>query len=515
MIKKISTVALAGLISLPGFAFAGAGSDRVAELEKQMTEMSKMFNAQMETMRTEINTLKNQNADLSKEVSVNTETVKKDGVALDWAKKVTVGGELTFRGYNLQNVWDFNDKTDTDNRDLFRTKGSLWATFKATDDVTAKIQVTDQTWGEGVTYDQNSLSATDSAMDNNSNKVFLDNAYVNVKHMLNLPVEGTFGRQNVVYGSGFVLLDGQSQFASTSIFFDGVKLRWNITDQMMLDGLYMKDQENKVSNSANGTGDDITLSGFYFTNKKCPITGMQQELYALNRNDETIGKDIWMYGVRLSDKLANGFDYSLEGAFQTGKATRALDQEAFGTKLDAGYTFKDVAWTPRPYVGYSYLSGDGDPNDGKNKQWDVFYGGWPQWGDLLAWKFLNLKTSPTTNLNNLKSVYTSFDTYSTTVGEAVYSNLQMITFGTSANITPKLSANLSYSLLGFNETNPGVDTDFSNYYQATLKYQYTKELSFSIYAAMIDPSKTFTENPYQAGMTDNATEVYWETQYKF
>ena len=510
MLKKISTVALAGLISLPGIAFAGAGGpDRVTELERQMAEMTKMFNAQMETMRTEISTLKTQNVELGKEMSVNAEAAKKDGVALDWAKKLTMGGEVTFRGYNLQNVWDFNDNVDADNRDLFRLKGSLSATYKATDDVTAKVQLTDQTWGEGVTYDQSSLSATDSAMDNNSNKVFLDNAYINVKHLLDLPVEGTFGRQNVVYGSGFVLLDGQSQFASTSIYFDGVKLRWNITDQMMFDGLYMKDQENKVSNGVNfGGGDDITLSGFYFTNKKCPITGMQQELYALNRNDETIGKDIWMYGARLSDKMANGFDYSLEGALQTGKATSSEDQEAFGTKLDAGYTFKDVAWTPRPYVNYTYLSGDGDPNDGKNEQWDVFYGGWPQWGDLLAWKFLNLKKDATTNVNNLKSVYTSFDNYSTTVGEAIYSNLQMMTFGTSANITPKFSANLSYSLLSFNETNPGVDDDFGNYYQATLKYQYNKELSFSIYAAMIDPGNAFTTN-------DKATEVYWETQYKF
>lgn len=506
-------MALVGLISLPGFACAG--TDRVADLEKQMAEMTKMFNTQMETMKAEISTLKNQNVEISKEISVNTEAAKKDSGSLDWAKKVSMGGLVTFRGYNLQNVWDFNDRTDGDNRDVFRTKGSLWGTFKATDDVTATIQVTDQTYGEGVTYSQSTL-AQDTAMDNSSNKVFLDNAYVDVKHLLNLPVEGIFGRQNLIYGSGFVILDGQSQFASTSYYFDGVKLRWNITDQMMLDGLYMKDQENNVSNGVNGgAGDDITLSGFYFTNKKCPITGMQQELYALNRNDEAIGKDIWMYGVRLSDKLKNGFDYSLEGAFQTGKDTRTQDQEAFGTKLDAGYTFKDVAWTPRPYVNYSYLSGDGDPNDGTNKQWDVFYGGWPQWGDLLAWKFLNLKTGPTTNVNNLKSVYTNFDAYSTTFGEAIYSNLQMITFGTAANITPKFSVNLSYSLLSFNETNPGVDDDFSNYYQATLKYQYTKELSFSIYAAMIDPSKTFTSNPYQTGMTDNATEVYWETQYKF
>ncbi|MBW6520031.1 MAG: alginate export family protein [Desulfoarculaceae bacterium] len=508
MLKKISAVALAGLIGLP--VLAGAGTDRVADLEKQMTEMTRMFNAQMEAMKAEISTLKTQNVEISKEIADNSEAAKKDSAALEWTRKIAMGGEVTFRGYNLQNVWDFDDTKDGDNRDLFRLKGSLWTTYQATDDVTAKIQLTNQTWGEGVTYDQSALrDPNDSAMDNNSNKVFLDNAYIHVKNLLELPVEATFGRQNVIYGSGFVLLDGQSQFASTSIYFDGVKLRWNISDQLMLDGLYMKDQENNVSNGVNnGAGDDITLSGFYFTNKKCPITGMQQELYALNRKDELLGKDIWMYGARLSDKMANGFDYSLEGAIQTGDATRDLDQDAYGLKLDAGYTFKDLTWTPRPYVNYSYLSGDGDAGDGDNKQWDVFYGGWPQWGDLLAWKFLNLKVNSTANVNNVKSVYDSFDDYSNVVGEAIYSNLQMITLGTSARIMPKLSANISYSLLSFNETDAGVDDDFGDYYQASLTYQYTKELSFSLYAAMIDPGKAFTDN-------DNATEVYWETKYKF
>lgn len=325
-----------------------------------------------------------------------------------------------------------------------------------------------------------------------------------MKNLLGLPVEGTFGRQNLIYGTGFVLLDGQSQFASTSIYFDGVKLRWHITDKIMLDGLYMKDQENTTTNGANGgAGDDITLSGFYLTAKSCPVIG-QQEFYALNRKDEAIGKDIWMYGVRLSDKMANGFDYSLEGAIQTGDATKTLDQDAYGMKLDAGYTFKDAAWKPRLYANYSFLSGDSNASDTDNEQWDVFYGGWPQWGDLLAWKYLNLGTS-----NNLSNVY-GYDDYSNVTGEAVYSNIQIITFGASANLTEKLSANLSYSDLSFDETAAGVDDDFGDYYQATFKYQYNKNLSFSLYGALLDPGAAFgTTN------TDDATEVYWEVGYKF
>ncbi|TDB36138.1 MAG: hypothetical protein D9V46_07440 [Deltaproteobacteria bacterium] len=507
MIKKISTVALATLICLPTLASAGAGSstDRVADLEKQMADMNKAFNAQMQAMKDEIAALKTKNAEMGKEVASTSDAVKKSFDSAEWTKKVTVGGQLTFRGYDIQNVWDFNDNADGDNRSLFRTKGSLWADFKPTDDVTARIQLTNQSWGEGVTYTA-SNPTNDTALDNNSNKAFLDNAYVNVKNILGLPVEGTFGRQNLIYGSGFVVLDGQSQFASTSIYFDGVKLRWHITDQLMLDGLYMKDQENNVANSVNGNaGDDQTLSGFYLTNKKCAITGMQQEIYALNRHDEAIKKDIWMYGLRLSDKLANGIDYSLEAALQTGDANATQDQDAWGTKLEAGYTFKDLGWKPRFYAQYAFMSGDDSSSAGDNEQWDVYYGGWPQWGDLLAWKYLNIGGG-----NSLNNVYGSYDAQSNVVGEAVYSNLQIAGLGASVKPIDAVTLGISYSKLTFDETAAGIDDDFGDYYQASAKYQYNKYLSFSLYGALLAPGDAFNNTP-----KDDATEAYWEAEFKF
>jgi hypothetical protein len=222
-----------------------------------------------------------------------------------------------------------------------------------------------------------------------------------------------------------------------------------------------------------------------------------------------------MYGVRLSDKLDNGIDYSLEGAFQTGDASFTKDQEAWGTKLEAGYTFKNFSCTPRLYAHYAFLSGDEADTTGDSEQWDVFYGGWPQWGDLLAWKYLNLKVNASANANNLKNVYGSFDEFSNVIGEAVYSNFQIGTLGFSVRPTKKLSLGLSYSKLTFDETNAGVDDDFGDYYQATAKYQYNKYLSFSLYGALLDPGKAFTDHPTVPNMDDNATEVYWETQFKF
>ena len=499
MVKKLSVAALAAMICLPGVAQAGGGYDRVADLERKMAEMQKMFQMKMEQMQAEIAALKAQNAKLQERQETAAPAPAAPAPA-DWTKRITLGGEVRMRGYDLQNVWNFNDDADWDNWNVFRLKASLWAKAQISDDVTGFVKITDQTWGEGV--------AVAVPTDNLGNKMFLDNAYIQVRNLLGLPVDATIGRQNLIYGTGFVILDGQSQFASTSIYFDGVKLRWHITDKITLDGLYMKDQENNRANNVNNnSGDDITLAGGYLIAKSCPVVG-QSEFYILNRHDESIKKDIWMYGLRLSDKLANGFDYSVEAALQRGDAGTAItgamqDQDAWGAKLNAGYTFKDVAMSPRLYLGYAFLSGD-DPNTAQdNEGWDVFYGGWPQFGDLLAWKYVNIGGG-----NVLNNVY-AYNALSTTGGEAAYSNFSMGTIGVSAKPLAKVKADLSYSMLTFDEVPAGTDDDFGDYYQLKLGYQYSKNLSFAVYGAILNPGGAF------AGAGDPATEFFWESKVRF
>ncbi|NOX25990.1 MAG: alginate export family protein [Deltaproteobacteria bacterium] len=491
MLKKISVLALTGLLALPVSALAAAPT--VQDLEQKMMEMTHNFNAQMQAMQKEISALKTKNADISKDVA-DVKSVAGTTGAADWTKKISLGGQVRLRGYDLQNVWNFDNSKDWDHWNVFRLKSSLKATVKATKDVTAVVQMTDQTYGEGVGVDSSGEG------DNRDNKIFLDNAYINARNMFGLPVDLTLGRQNLIYGSGFVVLDGQSQFASTSIYFDGVKLRWHATKKTSVDLLYMKDQEGNRDNASN---DDITLSGAYLISKQCSLIG-KSEAYILNRNDEGKKKSIWMYGLRLSDKLANGIDYSAEGAIQRGDASATQGQDAYGYKLNAGYTFKNAAMTPRLYLGYAFMSGDDTSTTGDNEGWDVFYGGWPQFGDLLVWEYVNIGAG-----NALNGVY-NYNKLSSTGGEAVYSNFGIATLGASVNLLKNLNANLSYSKVTFDKVAAGMSDDFGDYYQAKLKYKYNKQLSFSLYGAIMAPGDAFNATP-----KDNATELYWESDFRF
>ena len=205
-----------------------------------------------------------------------------------------------------------------------------------------------------------------------------------------------------------------------------------------------------------------------------------------------------------------GIDYSVEAGIQTGDAgnkgdgVTVQDQDAWATKIDVGYTFKQIDMKPRIFTNYTFMSGD-DPNSSDNEGWDVFYGGWPQFGDGLAWKFINVGGA-----NILSQVY-DYNKLSSTGGEAVFSNMQIITLGASANVMKDLSLKVSYSNLKFDETYAGIDDDFGDYYQAKLKYTYTKFLSFSLYSALLQPGDAFETISPQ----DDQIEVFLETDFHF
>ena len=430
------------------------------------------------------------------------------------APDVKVNGGVKMRGYSLDNFLDFNSSSDGDNWSVFRIQSNIAATAAFEKNVTAHVNFSNQTYSEA-TYKSNNFNDTDyndtdnSAlwMDNQSGKVFVDQAWIEVKKFLDTPINMKFGRQYLMYGGGFVLFTGQSQYASTAMYFDGVKLTWAVKDKMDIDLLYFKDQEN---NRADAVDDDMTMIGLYVTAKLLPG---QQELYVLHKEDQDQKgaappeKNFYLIGARVSNKMSFGLDYALEGGYETGKYDdrNQIDQAAYALKADIGYTLK-VKTDPRIFAGYVYLSGDGTPGDDTNNSWDSFYGGWPIYGDMLAWKYINVGTA-----NSLSNPYPGYTVGGRIGGEVIYSNLTMGTVGVGFAPRSDVSVKLSGSMLEFIDVNPAVtdSEEFGNYYQLDAKYNYTDALSFAMYAAMIDPGDAFGPD------TENAYEFFWETSLKF
>jgi hypothetical protein len=398
------------------------------------------------------------------------------------------------RGYYLNNMWDFDDSNNWDNWTTFRQRTRIFFSVNVDENIKAYIRFGNQNFGEGVTYDGQWES------DNRSNKFFVDAAYVDVQNVFDKPIDLRFGRQAAMYGSGWVLFDGQSQFASTSIYFDGIKLAWRVREDMILDALYLKEKEKVRSNVS---PDDITMAGLYFTADYANPIG-RQEVYALNRHDELIGKDIYMLGARLSRTYGIGFDYQAEGAWQLGKFKTGVDQDAYGFKLDAGFRLNRTPARPRVSGQFVRLTGDHSCTADKNEAWDVFYGGWPQYGDLMVWKYVNVGSD-----NSIAIYDPNYNAGSTVGGEAVYSNFNMFGGGIGIQPTQSLTARLTYSKILVDRYSAGSSDDFGDYYQFFGKYRYSEHISVAVYAAMIDPGAAFADR------SDPATETFWEVDLDF
>jgi len=424
-------------------------------------------------------------------------TVQTVAYAVD-PPQVKIGAEVRLRGYYLDNFLDFDASQKRDEWSFFRLRTRVYVSAAMDNGVSAYVRIANQHFSEGVTAQPTDGDRWEE--ENKSNKFFVDAAYIDVKGLFGLPLDLQAGRQNLLYGSGWVIADGQSQYGSTSTYIDGIRLIWRMGTNVSLDALYFKDEEKKRDAT---TPDDITFAGLYLTSK-APLPIGQQEVYVLGRFDQLIRKEIYMAGGRLSNRYDSGIDYSAEGAWQTGKARPEVDHNAYGLKIDLGFTFKNVAASPRLYGGVVRLTGDDYGTADENEAWDVFYGGWPQYGDLLAWKYVN--AGP----DNSISIYDpNYNQLSTVGGEAVYSNVDMYTAGIEVMPIEALKTGVSYSRMIADETTAGIDNGLGDYYQLVAEYRYSEHLKFGMYAALIDPGDAFV------GRSDPAGEAFWEINVGF
>ena len=126
-------------------------------------------------------------------------------------------------------------------------------------------------------------------------------------------------------------------------------------------------------------------------------------------------------------------------------------------------------------------------SDGVSERWDVFYGGWPQFGEHLAWLYTNVGGA---------SAITRWDPAyaqgSSQAGEAVYANLLMTTLGLEVRPHPRLAAEASCAWLRADESAAASD-DIGLHLQVSARYAYTRNLSFSLYGGYLEPGDAFGE----------------------
>lgn len=297
-----------------------------------------------------------------------------DPAALSRAEdaKVVIGGDLRLRGEGFDNILDLTDASN-DNYTFYRMRPRIWIDTTPRDGLRIYMRVADEyRWGRG----EKTAGTRDADL-----KIGIDNAYADLRVAKDLRFR--FGRQDLMYGEGFLVWDGTPADGSSTAGFDAAVLTWTHEKSKAKVDLLM----SKIAETGFAPGrNDEDFYGLYA--RRDP-----GELYVLYRNQRAgvpyvlagASPDTILHperrttaiGARYARLPETGLHFAAEGTFQTGDFGEESAQ-GFGGYARGGYTVG-----PRKLgieVGGVYLSGD-DPKTRKYEGWDGFYSEWPKYSE--------------------------------------------------------------------------------------------------------------------------------------
>ena len=219
-----------------------------------------------------------------------------------------------------------------------------------------------------------------------------DHMNIQIRNAFDMPLTLTIGRQDIILGTGWLVLDGTPADGSRTIYFDAVRGTYELSDATKLDVIYLQQYDNEAkwlkpfdhedSRHVTNSQDEKGLI-FYLTNK---AGDQQREVYYIYKKDEpseyshavSVGDaEIHTIGGRLSGKVDENWSYSTEVAKQWGKRDEQ-SMKGLGTNNTLTYAFNDDRQS-KVFFMYEYLSGD-DPTTASNEKFDTLWGDWPQSG---------------------------------------------------------------------------------------------------------------------------------------
>lgn len=312
------------------------------------------------------------------------------------------GGDLRTRQTYFDNIpiapgpgADIEARNGVNNFFRFRTR--LWAELEATEQTTV--------FGRAVNEFRHYKSDNASNDWNAPDELIIDQLYLDFSGVLGGNWDIRIGRQDLIYGTGKVILDGTPKDDSRTIYFDAVKATYKGLADTEIDFLVMHtDAENELAlhrENRDINGPDVndyygaeTGGGIYLKNHS--FEKMPLETYGLFKHenewfDPSSGRmrdtsDVYTGGVRLMPKFSETVGGNLEAAYQFGGS---------GGNGIRGYMIDSALnWTPAAMesvkgcfsAGWYYLSGD-DADSTRDEGWNPLWSRWPQFSELYVYAF--------------------------------------------------------------------------------------------------------------------------------
>ncbi|MCF7977518.1 MAG: alginate export family protein [Chromatiaceae bacterium] len=332
------------------------------------------------------------------------------------------GGDLRMRQVFINNV-GLNDQSPIADRTFQRYRGRLWSRYSPTEQLSAEARLM---W-EGRHYhkpnaDQWPIPGFETWY---SGGLLFDQLALSLDQPAGLPLSFKVGRQDLILGHGWLVLEGTPLDGSRTIYFDAARATLDLAKiETRVDLIYL-DQDattGRFPRPLNGVIEDQieqyeTGAILYARNRSLfPETDLDGYfIYKQDRPDFTPGNirvnngapfpspsdrgDIYTVGLRAEGDLSPAWGLRAEGAYQWGQLNGG-DLTAVGFNGRLLYRLQD-AHDSRFHADLEYLSGD-DPGDSADQAFDPLWGRWPQWSELMIYQWpLDSRVAQATNLLRL------------------------------------------------------------------------------------------------------------------
>lgn len=361
------------------------------------------------------------------------------------------GFDERWRQEYLNNAFSLRESDPNREWTYQRYRTRLWGTLtpiKDTLDINMRL-----TWESRYWWQPEDVPARTDYVANN---MVIDNINFKLKNPGGIPLTLTVGRQDIILGDGWLVLDGTPNDGSRTIFFDAIRATFDLKDcKTTADVIYIQnyanankywppedtkdftieqDEKGAIVWVANKSIKDTEIDGYFIYKHNTPVLA--------NADDG----DIYTFGARGVHNIGEHWLAKAEGALQFGnqKTLYPKFSPAFGTQqsiwagganTSLAYLFKDK-WNNQLQTGYEFLSGDRADTKNTYEAFNPLWGRWPQWSELMVYVY-----APEERIANI-------------------TNLHRIWYGWQADPTQKLQLQVRYNLLfsdrnTFEQTNPG------------------------------------------------------------
>jgi len=227
--------------------------------------------------------------------------------------------------------------------EFYRFRTRLWGCLHSGDDVSLRARLVNEFRHQEESRAANSWEIPD--------ELIVDQLYLDLNNLLGGNLDLRIGRQDLIYGTGKLILDGTPLDDSRTIYLDAAKATWKGMEGATIDfvGIYQS-AENDLAmgnehHNVNGVhpadqpydeyGGLIYIKGSLSENIKGELYNIYKvEEGYLNRNGATNEEaNIMTFGGRLMPKACDALDGNFEAAYQMGtRGDVAIEAYMLGEK---------------------------------------------------------------------------------------------------------------------------------------------------------------------------------------